>query len=93
MSTGTSVTLANRSSITAKYPVATILNESTTLKYDDPCGSVERGALEVEGILRRIQVSFPDKTGDSQDFDVKVLEDDDDDDGDEYEMWRNIGNS
>lgn len=47
--------------------------------------------LEVEGILRRIQISFPDTDDSSQDFDVQVLEDDDDDD--EHEIWRDIGHS
>lgn len=88
---GTSVTLANQSSVDAKHSIATILNESTFLKYDDPFDSVERGVLEVEGILRHTQLSFQDTTGDSQDLDFKVLEDYND--ADEYEMWQEIGHS
>ena len=91
LSSGTSVTLANRSSVNAKHSIATTLNESTFLKYDDPFGSVERGVLEVEGILRRVQVSFQDTAGNSQDLDVQVLEDDNH--AGEYEMWREIGYS
>lgn len=92
LSTGCSVTLANRGCIAAKIPIATILNQDTKLRFDDPYGSIESSTLEVEGILRRIQMSFDEELQHEMDFDVTVFENYGDEDS-EYEEWRDIGNS
>ncbi|KAL2073917.1 hypothetical protein VTL71DRAFT_11243 [Oculimacula yallundae] len=92
LSTGCAVTLANRSSIAAKHPVARILNEDVKLKYDDPYGSIESGTLKVEGVLRQIRISFEEDEQSAPDFIVKVFEGTSSD-GSSYEEWRTIGNS
>ena len=93
LSTDGAVTLANRSRIMEKHPIANILRISTRLKYKDEYGPVESGTLEMEGILRRIQVSFGYETNV---FKICVLDHeggiDSDDEGNDERM-RTIGSS
>lgn len=78
LSTGCAITPANRSAITEKISVATILHISTTLKYQDAYGPVESGTLEMEGILRRIQLSIEYETNN---FKVSVVDHEGDNEG------------
>lgn len=85
LSTGCAVTLANRSAIMEKISVATTLHISAKLKYQDAYGPVESSTLKVEGILRRIQLSFGYET---DIFKVSVLDHEGDNEG-----MRAIGSS
>ena len=78
LSTDCAVTLASRSQTLEKHSVATIIHISTKLKYKDAYGPLESGTLEVEGILRRVQLSFEYET---QLFNVSVLDHEGDNEG------------
>jgi hypothetical protein len=75
LSTDCAVTLANRFANKRKEPIATILDVSMKLKYQDPYGPVESGALKVESILRHVLISFEYGTND---FNLGVFDDKDD---------------
>lgn len=63
LSTDCAVTLANRSAVESKNTLVNILNIKTELKYDDAFGPVEKGTLELEGVVRKIRISSNEETG------------------------------
>ena len=71
LSTGCTVTLANRSNIMTKDSVARISKISKKPMYQDMYGPVKSGSLEVQGILRRIRILFNER---NDEFSLSVLD-------------------